>query len=131
MVHESIPNAVVTLLIKEQAEKGDWMLRLSSYTDREALELSHGTIEVRIELPHISLRPGHYVAKLSIARGQNYILDALEAFQFKISESGNMSQCLFYQPRIWRVVHADILSSEDIAYSQYPTGKQEKQNIRS
>ncbi len=129
--HESIPDAVVTLLIRELAEKGDWMLRLSNHTDREAIDFNYGTSEIRIELPHFGLRPGHYVAKLSIARGQNFILDALEAFRFRIAESVNMSQCLFYQPRIWKVVRTDALSSEATPSTQHLAAQENKQDVRS
>jgi lipopolysaccharide transport system ATP-binding protein len=32
------------------------------------------------------------------------ILDAVEAFQFKVQPSKNMTECSFYQPRSWKVI---------------------------
>jgi len=45
-----------------------------------------------------------HTLKLSLGQGPLYLLDAIESFEFRVKESGNMSQCLFYQPRNWEII---------------------------
>ncbi len=101
--HNYIEDVGVIILIQEKFGEGGIILRLSSFSDQVKFNLIPKRQEIQLQMPYLSLRPGLYIMKVLIGQpGHNY-LDAVEVFQFRVNEYVNMSQCLFYQPRIWEL----------------------------
>ena len=103
-VHAPQRNVTATLLVKERFGEADWALRLSSLGDQESFDLDPGSHQIRLDLPHLGLRPADYVMKLNVARGANFLFDVVEAFPFRVRTEREMSQCAYFQPREWEVV---------------------------
>lgn len=102
--HHSIEDVGVILLIQEKVGEGGTILRLSSFSDKVTFNILPERQEIRLQMPYLSLRPGLYIMKVIIGQPGHDYLDAVEAFEFKVDESINMSQCLFYQPRTWQKI---------------------------
>lgn len=79
-------------------------MRLSTFTDKKLFVVMPGEQEIQLQMPYCCLKPSSYIMKLSLGQGPLYLLDAIESFEFRVNESGNMSQCLFYQPRDWKII---------------------------
>lgn len=57
----------------------------------------------------VGLRPGVYRVKLSISQGEMHdILDAVDNIKLVVSDSGKMTNCLFYQPRDWALQGGEV-----------------------
>lgn len=102
--HKRIENVGIDLTIKEQFGEGESVLRLRSFSEGESFSLLPGEQEIQLQMPYCCLKPSLYSMKLGVFKGSLYALDAVEAFKFRIEQSKNMSQCLFYQPRMWKVI---------------------------
>ncbi|KOP27854.1 ABC transporter ATP-binding protein [Hapalosiphon sp. MRB220] len=101
--HNYIEDVGVIILIQEKFGEGGMVLRMSSFSDQVKFNLMPEKQEIQLHMPYLSLRPGLYIMKVLIGQpGHNY-LDAVEVFQFRVNEYINMSQCLFYQPRTWKL----------------------------
>ncbi|MFB2768222.1 polysaccharide ABC transporter ATP-binding protein [Pelatocladus sp. BLCC-F211] len=101
--HNYIEHVGVIILIQEKFGEGGIILRLSSFSDQVKFNLMPERQEIQLQMPYLSLKPGLYIMKVLIGQpGHNY-LDAVEVFQFRVNEYINMSQCLFYQPRTWKL----------------------------
>ncbi|WP_416672245.1 ABC transporter ATP-binding protein [Egbenema bharatensis] len=101
---KGIENVGVIIQIGEKFGEEGLILRLSSFSDKTTFNLIPEQQEIQISMPFLCLKPNIYVMKVLIGQpGHNY-LDAVETFEFRVDESVNMSQCLFYQPRSWQKV---------------------------
>lgn len=105
--HKKIDDVNITLSIKEQVGEGDKILVLSTLHDKEPLSLSVGQNDIRVEMSYLGLRPGSYVMDIHVFEGNYVILDSVLFFEFMVEGLGSMSQCLFYQPRIWKAVSCE------------------------
>ena len=113
IAHEAISGLSATLVIKEQFGEGEWILRLSTLSEKRELELEPGRHEIQLALPHLGLRAGDYVMKLNVAKDSSFLMDVVEAFHFRVDTLEEMSQCIYYQPREWKVVAARHRSPEE------------------
>lgn len=102
-VHRRLADVGTTLLIRERAGEGDWLLRLSTLSDDRHFTFEPGVHEIRLRLPHVGLKAGDYLMKLNVARGASFLLDIVEAFHFRVSTKTEMSHCSFFQPHEWEV----------------------------
>ncbi|WP_066377185.1 ABC transporter ATP-binding protein [Anabaena sp. CA = ATCC 33047] len=100
--HCSLKDVGIIILIQEKVGEGGTTLRLSSFSDKVTFNLIAERQEIQLQMPYFGLKPGFYIMKVLIGQPGHDYLDAVEAFGFKVDESINMSQCLFYQPRAWR-----------------------------
>ncbi len=105
--HRAIPEANITLALREQIGEGDKILVLSTLHDKQPLSLTIGKNEIHIDFPYLGLRPTSYVMDVHLFEGNYVLLDAVQSFEFAVEGLGSMSQCLFYQPRIWSATHSD------------------------
>ncbi|MBE9010417.1 ABC transporter ATP-binding protein [Pseudanabaenaceae cyanobacterium LEGE 13415] len=95
----------ISLAFREQVGEGEKMLVLSTLHDKIPLNLDVGKNEIQIDLSHLGLRPSSYVMSAHVFEGNYILLDAVKSFTFAVESPGSMNQCLFYQPRTWRVAH--------------------------
>ena len=80
----------------------DIVLYLTAASDRCLMQISPGTVELQLQLPHCGLAPGKYTARIYLREGVcSY--DVVESFRFTVKTAEIMSQCQFYQPRTWNV----------------------------
>jgi lipopolysaccharide transport system ATP-binding protein len=100
---KSFENVEINLLIREKFGEGEMVLRLSSFTDKILFKVVSGEHEIQLHLPYCGLKPSPYIMKMSISQGVHNLLDAVESFEFRVQQSINMTQCLFYQPRLWKI----------------------------
>jgi lipopolysaccharide transport system ATP-binding protein len=100
----AINNAIIDLMFQERLGEGEATLRLSNADDNYKINLLAGKYEICLQMPHCGLKPSIYSLKMSVSEGsQYYILDAVEAFNFKV-DSKNFNQSQYYQPREWKVI---------------------------
>jgi lipopolysaccharide transport system ATP-binding protein len=99
--HKEIEDVGVFVLIQDKFGEGGVILRLSSFSDGVTFNIAPETNEIQLKMPYLGLKPGHYIMKVIVAQPGHNVLDAVESFEFKVNQSINMSQCLFYQPRAW------------------------------
>lgn len=111
-VHKKISDINISFSVKEQIGEGDKILALSTLHDKEPLYLPVGENEIRVEMPHFGLRPGLYIMDIHVYEGNYILLDSVLSFEFAVEGLGSMSQCLFYQPRVWKSVSRQAGSSE-------------------
>ena len=100
-VHKRFENVGLEVLIHDSLRENERILRLSSLSDNKSFNLLPGKHELQIRMPYLCLRPGLYTMKAYITLPSFFIFDVVEAYKFKVTESINMNQCYFYQPRDW------------------------------
>jgi lipopolysaccharide transport system ATP-binding protein len=102
--HNKIENVGVNILIREEFGEGEFTLRLNTFSDEESFTVLPGEHEIQLKMPYCCLKPSSYVMKMSVSQGPLLLLDAVESFEFRVKGSRNMSHCLFYQPRDWKMI---------------------------
>ncbi|HAJ62035.1 MAG TPA: ABC transporter ATP-binding protein [Cyanobacteria bacterium UBA8543] len=102
-VHKHVEQANLGVYIKALVGENDRILSLTSASDDEYLELSPGKVEIQMQMPYVGLIPGVYTAKIYVKESVSS-LDVVESFRFTVKASKLTSQCLFYQPRSWKVI---------------------------
>jgi len=100
--HRPINNVGIIILIYSKSGGEETILRLSSFSDGVTFNLMPERQEIELQMPYFCLKPGMYSMKVLIGEPGHVFLDAVEAFEFRVDESINMSQCIFYQPRTWQ-----------------------------
>ena len=90
------------VLIRDQVGEGDWLLDMGCQRDNQALSIVPGSNEIRLYLPYCGLRIGSYIAKLAIRGSSGFVYDMVETFKFTVDTTELMTQCAFYQPRVWQ-----------------------------
>lgn len=101
--YQEIQNLTFSFLVQETFGENEHVLCINTQQDGKTWNISPGHYEIYVEMPYLGLKPSFYLLKLSISRNSYYILDAVESFKFAV-EGKAMSQCLFYQPRTWKLV---------------------------
>jgi lipopolysaccharide transport system ATP-binding protein len=98
-----IENIVVGIIIREITRKDDCILSINSERDKQDFEIHPGEQEINLEMPYCGLRPGIYTMKVSINKRPFYVYDIVDSFKFEVQRNQKMSQCMFYQPRVWKI----------------------------
>jgi lipopolysaccharide transport system ATP-binding protein len=104
--HTEIHNLILSLIIRERLGENDIVLRLCSNQDGQTINiLSAGIVEIQLHMTYCGLKPGFYTSKIWVSRPHNYVYDMVESFNFHVKSDEYMSNCLFYQPRIWKLIN--------------------------
>lgn len=107
--HEKFDNVNLHLKIKKIGEEGGTgaVLFLSSESDRNFFQVPPGEHEIQVQMPYLGLAPGIYTMSVKLKQGSIYTFDAVETFRFTVNSDGKMSDCKFYQPRLWKLVSGE------------------------
>ncbi len=101
--YKNIESVNVGILITALSGENERILYLTSASDNEYLNISIGKIEIQMQMPYCCLIPGLYSAKIYVKQGV-CSFDIVESFRFTVKASQIISQSLFYQPRLWKVI---------------------------
>jgi lipopolysaccharide transport system ATP-binding protein len=112
--NRDISNLNLGVKIRKILGEQDVILYLTAASDHCLLEVAPGTIEIQIHMPYLALAPGKYTARIYLRSGV-CSFDIIESFRFTVEAAQFMSQCLFYQPRTWKVV--DTLTNNHLPSS--------------
>lgn len=106
--HRKIAFADIGVAITALSGEGRRVLDLTSATDNQRLEIPPGDLEIQMQMPNCSLRPGLYSAKVCVAENMLCFLDTVESFKFSVKGTKSMKQSLrqslFYQPHAWKII---------------------------
>lgn len=107
--HEKFDNVNLHLKIKKIGEEGGTgaVLFLSSENDKNFFQVPPGEHEIQVQMPYLGLAPGIYTMSIKLKQGSIYTFDAVETFRFTVNSDGKMSDCKFYQPRLWKLVSGE------------------------
>ena len=100
----TVPNAIVSILIKDPFREKENILNIDSNFDQVNLEILPETGEIQLQMPYCGIKPGNYGCRVWIKRKPNYIYDHA-SFDFQIKSTELMTQCEFYQPRKWKILN--------------------------
>jgi lipopolysaccharide transport system ATP-binding protein len=101
--NKQIVNANLGVLITALSGQNERILYITSASDNQTLKILPGKVEIQMQMPYCCLLPGLYSAKIYIKEGV-CSFDIVESFRFAVKSSKVISQSLFYQPRIWKVI---------------------------
>ncbi|MCA1993392.1 MAG: ABC transporter ATP-binding protein [Coleofasciculus sp. S288] len=101
--YQTIDDANLGILINSLSGENDLTLYLTSASDNELLKIAPGKVEIQMHIPYCGLVPATYSAKVYVRSGVRSF-DIVESFRFTVKASKNVSRCLFYQPRTWKVI---------------------------
>ena len=90
-------------IIRDVADQERIILHVSSDRDGSALDVPAGASTISLDLSTVGLRPGNYMAKVSLTERNFFMLDACEAFHFTVVSEQNFTSNVYYQPRRWSV----------------------------
>ena len=98
-----LKDASLNVIIRSISEQNNCCLWLKSCNDMGFIDINPGTFIIKMKLPYCGLINGAYSLKLNLTCNGTYytILDAVESFKFQVDGVENMSQCSYYQPRLW------------------------------
>lgn len=102
--YKYINNVNLGVLIKNLSGENNQTLYLTSASDNESLEIFPGKVELQMQMLHCCLIPGKYNAKIYLKEGVRSF-DIIQSFRFTVKSNKNTSRCLFYQPRLWKVIN--------------------------
>lgn len=107
--HKIFDDVNVHLKIKKIGEEGGAgaVLFLSSENDKNFFHVPLGKHEIQVQMPYLGLAPGMYTMSIKLKKGSIYTFDAVENFRFTVNSNGKMSECKFYQPRLWKLVSGE------------------------
>ncbi len=107
--HKIFDDVNVHLKIKKIGEEGGAgaVLFLSSENDKNLFHIPLGKHEIQVKMPYLGLAPGMYTMSIKLKKGSIYTFDAVENFRFTVNSNGKMSECKFYQPRLWKLVSGE------------------------
>ena len=103
-VRKQLQNINLYIVVRETLGEGDMILHLSTFFDNKPLELNTKECEIRVDMPHLGLKPSYYTINIFLKKGSLYVIDLVENFKFKVIGEGN-SRNLYYQPRQWKVIN--------------------------
>ncbi len=90
-------------------QPGETVQFIVSSRDVGWMRLGPGDAQVCMVLPHVGLRPGSYRIKLSVSHGEMHdILDVVEDIRLVVRDRGDVANCLYFQPRDWRLAGAEL-----------------------
>ncbi|PSM50223.1 ABC transporter ATP-binding protein [Chroococcidiopsis sp. CCALA 051] len=103
--HQRVDNVTLHLKIKTIGGEGGMgtVLFLSGEHDEKFFEIPSGKQELQVELPYLGLGPGTYTMSIKLKQSSIYTFDVVESFRFTVKSNGKMSECCFYQPRLWKL----------------------------
>lgn len=107
---KGVSEVYLSFTIIEIGGEGENILRLSSFDDGQPLSVCHNKQEItraelQVRMPYLGLKPGMYNLTLFVKTDALYTLDYVEAFKFVVDTKRDMSKCMFYQPREWKVAN--------------------------
>jgi lipopolysaccharide transport system ATP-binding protein len=100
--YQEMENINFNLTVRAIHGESEQVLSLSTLHDKTPLTVVYGKNELRLHMPQVCLRPGSYIMNVHVRQDSFYLLDSVESFEFYVDGKGAMSQCQFYQPRIWQ-----------------------------
>ncbi|WP_019503759.1 ABC transporter ATP-binding protein [Pleurocapsa sp. PCC 7319] len=100
----SIRDVIVRVIIREISGGDEVALTLSNHNDKQPFTMSSGENQIQIEMPYVGLKPGIYSMKIILRKAPIFTFDVVESYRFKVEGDGSMSNCIFYQPRAWKVL---------------------------
>jgi lipopolysaccharide transport system ATP-binding protein len=103
-VYQPVNKVGVTVIIQGIASGGEAMLVLNCLHDQQPLTFEPGRHEIRLEMPHLGLKPGGYSMNIYSKRDGYQHLDGVEGFRFQVDMGIHLDRGIFYQPRSWKVV---------------------------
>ncbi len=104
--HHLLEQVTVYVLIKERSGENDIILSLDSILDQKMMKVMPGENTIKLEFPYLCLKPGLYYMKIIVKQNLILHLDIVENFFFIVEEGIAMNRSLFYQPRLWSLVHS-------------------------
>ena len=99
-VNTKINDVTFTFLVREIQGETNCILLIDSFNEGISLDFCSGLYELQFEMPYVCFKPSTYAMKISSSQRNSGIIDYVESFKFKVKGIG-MSQCLFFQPRVW------------------------------
>ncbi|MBD0386728.1 MAG: Wzt carbohydrate-binding domain-containing protein, partial [Nostoc sp. C3-bin3] len=102
--HQKIEAGNLGVMISALSGQNERILYITSASDNEPLKILPGKVEIQMQMPYCCLLPGLYNSKIYVKEGI-YSFDIVESFRFAVKSSKVSSQCLFYQPRMWKVIN--------------------------
>ncbi len=96
----------VNLGVKIRALSGgnEMVLYLTSVSDNCLFTIKPGKIELQLQFAQLGLIIGVYNAKVYL-KSDICSFDVVESFRFTVKSDQAMSNCLYYQPRAWKMKH--------------------------
>lgn len=104
IAYKHIDKANLGFIVTALSGETEQVLYMTSASDSENLKISPGKIELQMQMPYCCLIPGVYRAKVYVRSGV-CSFDIVESFRFTVKAKKNISRCLFYQPRTWKVIN--------------------------
>lgn len=105
--HKKFKNICIHLKITEFGGEGGTVLFLNSMHDHQSFEVPEGEHEIKLKLPFLGLAPSLYVMNIKLKEDGIGTLDFIESFKFAVNADGKMSECKFYQQRLWQLISKD------------------------
>jgi lipopolysaccharide transport system ATP-binding protein len=102
--HKEMENINFNLTVRAMHGESNTVLSLSTLHDKMPLAVVCGKNELQLHMPQVCLCPGSYILNVHVRQDSFYLLDSVESFEFYVDGLGGMSQCQFYQPRIWKSI---------------------------
>jgi lipopolysaccharide transport system ATP-binding protein len=105
-----IEEVSINLIIVDLTHQpGETVQFIVSSRDIGWMRVGAGTAQVCLHMPNLGLRPGTYRLKVSISRsGMHDILDVVDDVRLVVRDPGRVANCLYFQPRDWRLVGAEL-----------------------
>lgn len=102
--HYRFQNIGIRILIKEMGGEDMPVLFLNSLFDERYFEITEGEHEIHLQMPYLCLNPGIYNMSVNVRQSMHCILDVVQSFSFLVEGDAKMANCMFYQPRDWRLI---------------------------
>jgi len=101
--------SVNVMIIDISHHQGETVQFIMSSKELGWLRLGIPQATLSLNFNPVGLRPGVYRIKLSISQGEMHdILDAVDNIKLVVSDSGKITNCLFYQPRDWALHGGEV-----------------------
>lgn len=110
-IHHQIDEIFAYFAINDLAKDNESILVISSRFDRQSIKAKPGSLEISLQLPVCSLRPGTYGMNIYLQKQNNYALDIVSSIRFEVKDDKKVTYLngrnLFYQPRNWNYHNRD------------------------
>jgi len=104
--YEDLSDVTVSVIATNLSKEKSRVLFLESERDGKLFNLASGELSIQLQMPYCCFKPGSYSLNVTIKNGKHRnILDIVNSFFFNVKSNQNMSECQFYQPRIWNSVN--------------------------
>lgn len=112
-------NIGLLLFVKEVTRGSEKALLMSSFNDEKTWKALPGKQEIQVQMPYLGLRPGYYTMRVVIRKDSLYTFDYVQDFKFTVKAKTSMHECLFYQPRKWKMIEPSNLNMEENINNNY------------